>query len=193
MPALQPIKRTKKRQAFDICVIVIAPVSRIDPSITAQTFNLLASIPLFATFACTVLCTSLIVYRIRSFSIEGSLRRRYRHIVEILVESSALYSVVVLPVAILFPVQSIPSSFQSFATLNTVAVYLGAFYNYITFSTFQDGPFHYIQGIAPTIMIARVALSRDRDSNSTYMIGSGPPMFKSTTPSSTSALPQDMA
>ncbi|PPQ65539.1 hypothetical protein CVT26_000496 [Gymnopilus dilepis] len=166
--------------AADVCVIVlIAAYDFVDPSSKSQIVNLLTGVSFLVTFLCTVLCTTLIGYRIHSFSIEGALRQKYRCIIEMLIQSAALYSVVALAYAVaIFVSQRVSQNPELMTTLNVITTYLGTFYGAIA-------------GISPTIMVARVALNHGRDRDSTTTIGSGPPRFKSMTISSWSALPQD--
>lgn len=83
------------------------------------------------TFATTFVTTILIAYRIHSVSkqdvLQGS-RTRFNHILEILVQSAAVYSLVALAYAI---VGFIPFTANNFSVRNALNEYLGPFYGFI--------------------------------------------------------------
>ncbi|KAK0498229.1 hypothetical protein EDD18DRAFT_1156843 [Armillaria luteobubalina] len=96
------------------------------------------------TLATTVLTTLLIIYRIvRVANSPYSIgHRSYRRVIEILVESAALYSV-------------------------SVIVYMGLVASNDQSAYYADAVMAYTKGIAPTLLVARVALGQGLSSNKT--------------------------
>ncbi|KAF8886623.1 hypothetical protein CPB84DRAFT_1850084 [Gymnopilus junonius] len=136
--------------ALFLTVIIFSSAVDLSPSNNqAIIFNRLIAAGLFMTLVTSVVTTLLISYRIYSVAgtkdaLPGS-KRRFKHVVEILTESAAVYSVVAIMLAV---VTIIPQTSNAFAPL------LGA----------QDMIsilFVFTAGCAPTIMVARVALATD--------------------------------
>jgi hypothetical protein len=72
------------------------------PSVaTAKAFNDLLSVAFFISFATTLTTTTLIAYRIHSASKNGGFpRRRFKHAIDIVVQSGAVYALTLLATAI---------------------------------------------------------------------------------------------
>jgi hypothetical protein len=67
----------------------------------ANTFNGLVAAAYFTTFATSVITTTLIAYRIYACTSQTGLsRERYRHILDIVIQSGAVYSLTALATAI---------------------------------------------------------------------------------------------
>ncbi|KAF8886624.1 hypothetical protein CPB84DRAFT_1964531 [Gymnopilus junonius] len=122
------------------------------PSVTlfaesAIILNRLIAAGLFLTLGTSVITTLLISYRI--YSVAGSKdafpgsRRRFKHIVEILVESAAAYSAATIMLAI---VSVLPQTSSAFAPLLGAQDMISVLYIFTA-------------GCAPTVMVARVALA----------------------------------
>ncbi|PBK60849.1 hypothetical protein ARMSODRAFT_679423 [Armillaria solidipes] len=95
--------------------------------------------------ASTLLCTLLIIYRIftvaRAGGETGSTLRAYRHVIEVLVESSALYSVVLILYTAFFALDDVTMIY--FDALAAIA-----------------------RGVAPTLLVGRVAAGHARPDDS---------------------------
>jgi len=66
----------------------------------AQWFNIIQGISFCTTAATSVLATSIIAATIHRSNMNNRARRRYRHIIEISIQSSALYTLSVLGAAV---------------------------------------------------------------------------------------------
>ncbi|KJA15920.1 hypothetical protein HYPSUDRAFT_47981 [Hypholoma sublateritium FD-334 SS-4] len=106
---------------------------------------------LFLALAVTLWTTTLIAYRIYSASshVLNRKRSRFYNILEIITESSFIYSLSLVVIAVLTAIPMTPSNIW---TLLKVSVYVGNIFNAIT-------------GIAPTITVARVALASNSTSD----------------------------
>ena len=155
---------------IDLAVIVIAPVAHFQPSPSqTHTLNALIGSSLFVTSAATITSTLLIAYRIHATSkhnVLKSSRSRFNHIVEILAESAAAYAVASLALAI---ESIIPQTSSSNNLVVLVCnAYLTPLYGFIAVRNFLFSEIclpvtHDVyQGVAPTIMVARVALAPDK-------------------------------
>ncbi|KAF8894194.1 hypothetical protein CPB84DRAFT_1825940 [Gymnopilus junonius] len=119
-----------------------------------DTLNTVLGVATFMTLATTLVATLLISYRIHSVAkqdLPRSSRSRFNHIIEILVQSAAVYSVVTLASAITVVV---PLTENNVAQVFTAETYVSAIYAFTS-------------GIVPTVMVARVVLADDtnRDMN----------------------------
>ncbi|KAF4615730.1 hypothetical protein D9613_012480 [Agrocybe pediades] len=77
-------------------------------------------------------------------------RRRYRNVIDALIQSSALYSSVIVIEAVLYIVEGLPSSLKPTTPQNMNPIFvLGFFSDAVVLVT----------GIAPTLMVARLVLS----------------------------------
>ncbi|KAF9536681.1 hypothetical protein CPC08DRAFT_717786 [Agrocybe pediades] len=77
-------------------------------------------------------------------------RRRYRKVIDALIQSSALYSSVIVVEAVLYIVEGLPSSLKPTTPQNmNPRIVLGFF----------DGVVAFVTGIAPTLMVARLIAS----------------------------------
>lgn len=137
--------------------------------------EILDGVGLFTTSALTMITTALIVYRIHSVSQPNLVkypRSSYRRITDLLVQSAAAYSLV----ALIYAISSIiPGSAAFPSTEHQIPnVYLHAF-TYEIFMIAAVRGFYFfdtticpdreIQGMAPTIMVARIALESCRALN----------------------------
>ncbi|PPR00850.1 hypothetical protein CVT26_012485 [Gymnopilus dilepis] len=136
---------------IDLALIIIAPIAHFQPSPSqTHTLNALIGSSLFVTSAATITSTLLIAYRIHATSkhnVLKSSRSRFNHIVEILAESAAAYAVASLALAI----ESIIP--QTSSSNNLVVLVCNAYLTPL---------YGFIAGVAPTIMVARVALAPDK-------------------------------
>ncbi|KAF8162114.1 hypothetical protein BJ912DRAFT_1006660, partial [Pholiota molesta] len=106
------------------------------------TLNALLSAAFFITFATTLITTILIAYRIYSVSKqEGVSARRFKHIIDIVIQSGAMNSLTLLVNAIIVV---LPGSILN--TINSAA------------NTYAENIVPYVLAMSTTIMVARVAL-----------------------------------
>ncbi|KJA18999.1 hypothetical protein HYPSUDRAFT_1096887 [Hypholoma sublateritium FD-334 SS-4] len=131
-----------------LSAIIIGCINHLNPAtatVTA-TLNHLVSAAIFMTLGTTLLTTLLIVYRIHSTMRQNGLHRSrnpFQHILELLVQSAAPYAVVCL----LFAIEGVvPENAVDSWRLYTVQNY-------------TDVVFSIVAGMAPTVMVARVALA----------------------------------
>ncbi|KJA17418.1 hypothetical protein HYPSUDRAFT_218932 [Hypholoma sublateritium FD-334 SS-4] len=114
------------------------------------------SLALFSTFALTMITTSLIVYRIYNVARYNNLPNRtkttFKGIVDFIVQSSAVYSVVLLLYAISW---TITESSSAAPTIQQIPQnYLLRFTEQVSFI---------FAGMAPTVMVARIARVSSKD------------------------------
>ncbi|KAF8886673.1 hypothetical protein CPB84DRAFT_1850022 [Gymnopilus junonius] len=112
----------------------------------SQLLDILTGVLLFLDLASTLATTILISYRINSFAKRNPFRNsrsRFKRIVEILVQSAAAYSLVIIAYAI---ASIIPT--DTLESVNAARSYTSIFY-------------FFTAGIAPTIMVARVLTMAD--------------------------------
>ncbi|KAF9554109.1 hypothetical protein CPC08DRAFT_713170 [Agrocybe pediades] len=117
---------------------------------TNQISNKLAAASLTSVAATSLVSTFLICQQIwRHTTLRARSRKHYRNIINILIQSSALYTVITLFLAILNFTNTgdIASSF----TILLIAVYVSA-------------PFQIISGMAPTLMIIALVVSSSQES-----------------------------
>ncbi|KAF8868547.1 hypothetical protein CPB84DRAFT_1807270, partial [Gymnopilus junonius] len=130
--------------SFDISIIAIASASKLMPTPNqAHILDILTTTTFCVTAATTLSTTFLIAYRIYSVSKEDILkssRRRFRNIVEILAQSAAAYAVA----SIINAVTTLPRADGSYSA-----------------DTYATAFFNFVAGVAPTIMVARLALAPD--------------------------------
>lgn len=135
----------------------------------ARVLNELISAALFTTFACTLSTTLLIIYRLypianRDRGINTS-AQRFKHIVDILIQSAALYSLAALAYAIssVLPLDNTQNTALVSAQIYSSSLFLFVAVCPKQFSTawimLTQG-----QGVAPTGMVARVTLSKTENS-----------------------------
>lgn len=111
-------------------MIIIACAENLNPSPSqAHTLKTLTAAAFFITFATTLVTTLLISYRIHSFSrqdddLPRSSSTRIKHIIEILVQSAALYSMVAIAGAIISIVPDNGGGSLLAARSNTYSFYL---------------------------------------------------------------------
>ncbi|KAF4611066.1 hypothetical protein D9613_007325 [Agrocybe pediades] len=127
-----------------------------------------------ASFKCvsaatSLIATSIIAYRIisttRSIQIpNGNVHHttkkwtyggRYKHIVDIVLQSAMIYSATLVAMAI---IEFVPVSADNFVQMNSVVIYF-------------QGVASIVTGLAPTIMVARVALSTGKTADETSSSG----------------------
>ncbi|KDR71364.1 hypothetical protein GALMADRAFT_254141 [Galerina marginata CBS 339.88] len=97
----------------------------------------------FTSLSSSLLATLLIAFRIHSVSKQnGGSKRRFRHIIEIVIQSAAVYSLALL-------ILGVANAFSTFSPTIVVFESYGMLVAFI------------ITGIAPTIMVARVCLAAD--------------------------------
>ncbi|PPR04276.1 hypothetical protein CVT26_004066 [Gymnopilus dilepis] len=133
-------------KVVDLTVIILRCAEHFDPTYSQGVLvdNLIAA-QSFMTSATTLTATILIAYRIYSASKEnvfGSTRKRLSKIMEVLVESAAVYSLAAVAQAVALV---IPETYS-----NEIVVDLASAYTSILFI--------FISGVAPTILVARIAI-----------------------------------
>ncbi|PPQ90956.1 hypothetical protein CVT25_015682, partial [Psilocybe cyanescens] len=113
----------------------------------AQILNEFIAAGMFTTFACTLFTTLLIIYRIYPVTYrEGGFSnttQRFKFILDILIQSAALHSLTSLAYAI---ASVLPLDNTDNAALLSTQIY-------------SSSLFFFIAGAAPTVMVARIALS----------------------------------
>ncbi|PPQ97828.1 hypothetical protein CVT26_012929 [Gymnopilus dilepis] len=135
---------------LDLVEVGVAGADRLKPSDHQENvLNRLLAAQAFATFATTLSSTTLIAYRIYTTTreIPGSSKRLLSRIVEILVQSAAAYSLVVIAWAISNVVPQTVSNEVSFEAAGD--------YSYTLFN--------FVSGVAPTVLVARVAILDEND------------------------------
>ncbi|PPQ80478.1 hypothetical protein CVT25_001791 [Psilocybe cyanescens] len=137
----------------NIFVIIEASVEHLNPSRhQARILDSFLFLGMIATFLCTLTTTIIIIRRIYPIAHqEGGLRsstQRFKHILDIIIQSAALYSVTSLAFAItsVIPVDNTKNL--------TIAMAQG--YSYQIFAFIAD--------VSPTLMVARIILSANDDS-----------------------------
>ncbi|KDR71336.1 hypothetical protein GALMADRAFT_144025 [Galerina marginata CBS 339.88] len=101
----------------------------------------------FTSLASSLLSTLLIAFRIHSFSKQnGRSKRRFSHIIEIVVQSAAVYSLALLIVGV---ANALPGSSPAIVKFGDYGIAVASA----------------ITGIAPTVMVARVCLAADTSTN----------------------------
>ncbi|KJA17198.1 hypothetical protein HYPSUDRAFT_206369 [Hypholoma sublateritium FD-334 SS-4] len=132
--------------ALYLSIIVIACASNVNPSVSTQIIlDKLSTAALCMTFGATLLTTVLIAYKIYSFKRRDPRKgtsRPYADIADVLVQSAAAYSLVVLWIAV---VGVIPQD-----NANATAIFCASNYAGVLLPI--------AAGMAPTIMVARVAM-----------------------------------
>ncbi|KAF8879998.1 hypothetical protein CPB84DRAFT_1851978 [Gymnopilus junonius] len=133
-----------------LALIIIACVQKLNPDASAaRTLNHLLSAALFMTLASTLLTTLLIAYRIYSVSRQNGLksRRSFKNVMELIIQSAAAYALVSLlyAIEIVIPITN----------TNLVKIF--------PLESYTDVIFSFTAGVAPTVMVARVALSSGED------------------------------
>lgn len=115
-----------------VSIIVIASLNNLNPSPSqGDILNKLIGASLFMTFAGTLVTPILIAYRIHhvfGHSILQGTRSRFKHVVEILVQSTAVYSLAVLAYAVLNVISVTGSNAEM---VNIASNYLGPLYVFI--------------------------------------------------------------
>ncbi|KJA17199.1 hypothetical protein HYPSUDRAFT_206371 [Hypholoma sublateritium FD-334 SS-4] len=141
-----PLVLVVAEAALYLSIIIIACASNVDPSVNIQIIlDKLTSSALFMTSGATLLTTALIAYQIYSVTRRDPRKgatKPYKDIAEVLVQSAAAYSLVTLLNALtdIIPVND---------TNATALLYAG---------DYSGAPLLIIAGMAPTIMVARVAM-----------------------------------
>ncbi|KJA17196.1 hypothetical protein HYPSUDRAFT_206367 [Hypholoma sublateritium FD-334 SS-4] len=132
--------------ALYLSIVIIPCASNLDPAVpTRITLNKLTGAALFMTFGVTLLTTVLIAYPIYSFARRDSrnrTKRAFKDIAEVLVQSSAAYSLTALLSGV---VAIVPQNDSNETVWFAVQNYSGSL-------------LFVIAGMAPTIMVARVAM-----------------------------------
>ncbi|KAF9021396.1 hypothetical protein BDZ89DRAFT_1071508 [Hymenopellis radicata] len=133
-------------ETVSVCMVIVSSVE------TVHTVNASQVNWTLVYYAMTVvtnsLCTILILFRIVRVSGLGASLKTYRGIIEILVESAAMYAMIYIALLIGYAYQ-----FYSGARIGTAKPYLA----FISYS---------ITGIAPTLIIARVMAGQSRPDDS---------------------------
>ncbi|KAK0194607.1 hypothetical protein F5146DRAFT_1135364 [Armillaria mellea] len=129
---------------------------KIYTSLSASIFGLV----FYTSFllASTLSCTLLIIYRIVTVARAGGGLRNYHHVLEVFVESSALYSISLILCITFLAREDI--SLASFETL-AVAARVNSYYFPVSSHLIDI-----IQGVAPTILVGRVAAGHARPDSS---------------------------
>ena len=141
----------------------------------AQTINWLITGALFSTVATTLLSTLIITYRIHSVTSKNVVLRgssRYTHILDLLVQSSALYvfGSLLLAIPLVLPL----------TTRNEVGVLSAQYYtgSIFPFTAVSDFLMNYLiigltmfKGVAPTLMVARLALGKSHNAETSTRSG----------------------
>ncbi|PPQ93053.1 hypothetical protein CVT25_011929 [Psilocybe cyanescens] len=145
--------------AFFILVTVYAfKIPQLTSPSLARLINNLQVVDLCISFGTTFITTILIGYRIHSTTrIQGVTRLgKFKHIVEILVQSAALYALVILFNAI-FCSGAIASysAGQFWPQVVLPIVGVSKHFNYETSVLIE----HFIQGMAPTMVVARISMT----------------------------------
>ncbi|KJA17392.1 hypothetical protein HYPSUDRAFT_218907 [Hypholoma sublateritium FD-334 SS-4] len=113
------------------------------------------SLGIFSAFALTLITTLLILYRIITVTRRTNLPKRrqntYTDIVDMIVQSSALYSIVLLIWAISWVITPTPTIRSEIS------------FNYL--AKFSEELAYIAAGIAPTVMVARIARVSSKDLN----------------------------
>ncbi|KAF9551427.1 hypothetical protein CPC08DRAFT_715065 [Agrocybe pediades] len=131
-------------------------------------FNVLDACFNCVAAATSLVATSIIAYRIisttRSIQIPNgnvhhtkkwSYGGRYKHVVDIVLQSAMIYSATLVAMAI---IEFVPVSADNFVQMNSVVIYF-------------EGLSSIVTGLAPTIMVARVALSTGKTADETSSSG----------------------
>ncbi|KAF8994621.1 hypothetical protein BDZ89DRAFT_50533 [Hymenopellis radicata] len=132
-------------ESLSACIVIVSYVDDITFTSTSRTNWTLVYYSM--TVATNSLCTILILFRIVRISGLGASLKTYRGIIEILVESAAMYAIIYIALLIAFAYQ--------FYTDTTVAT--SSYAMVISYS---------ITGIAPTLIIARVMAGQSRPNDS---------------------------
>ncbi len=110
--------------------------------------------------ATTILCTLLIIYRIITVSHRGMGIQSFRGIIEIIVESALIYSIALLVYIILVVCNSLEGEY-----FDVLAAYTRVRFIHLHFYTLVS-MFTSLQGIAPTLIVGRVAAGHARPDES---------------------------
>ena len=141
----------------------------------AQTIIWLITGALFSTVAKTLLSSLIITYRIHSVTSKNVVLRgssRYTHILDLLVQSSALYvfGSLLLAIPLVLPL----------TTSNEVGVLSAQYYtgSIFPFTAVSDFLMNYLiigltmfKGVAPTLMVARLALGKSHNAETSTRSG----------------------
>ncbi|PPR06327.1 hypothetical protein CVT26_004658, partial [Gymnopilus dilepis] len=134
----------------DLIILSVWGVDHLDPSESQGiVLNPLIAVQSFLTFATTLASTALIAYQIRTTTreIPGNSKRLLVHILEILVQSAAAYSVV----AIAFAISTVvPQTTSNVVPWDAASDYIADL-------------FIFTSGLAPTVLVARVAILDEND------------------------------
>ncbi|PPQ83916.1 LOW QUALITY PROTEIN: hypothetical protein CVT25_000661 [Psilocybe cyanescens] len=151
-PISVPFSRNRQaRTRISLAIIGNVPAALLGGPI-ALLMDRVQSAALFVSFFTTTITTALIGYRIYNLSKQGnnpSTKSRVKHITKILLESSTIYCIVLLVNAI---VAVIPSA----SYLAESPVNISSFYVQIVL--------YVVSGLAPTIVVARIALANSGNS-----------------------------
>ncbi|KDR81224.1 hypothetical protein GALMADRAFT_136254 [Galerina marginata CBS 339.88] len=137
-----PLVLVVTETALFLSTVIRLSVEKLHPK-DPQIINNLDGAGYFVSAATSLLTTLLIAYRIHFiFRHDGASRGRFKHLIEILIQSSAVYSLTLLmnAISVILPIDETNTQFF-------------AFQNYI--------PFTPISGLAPTVMVAQVYLAAD--------------------------------
>lgn len=121
----------------------------------------MTSAAFFVTFVCTLASTCLIAYRIYPIFSHDSLtsRGRFKKILDILIQSAAIYALAMLVQAIAFVIMPLASKTPS-AEIE-LSVYSSTLFLVISvcICSYPFGVLTLFQGLAPTLVVARIALT----------------------------------
>ncbi|PPR01560.1 LOW QUALITY PROTEIN: hypothetical protein CVT26_013344 [Gymnopilus dilepis] len=136
---------------IDLVEVSVVGVDRVEPTPSqSNVINRLIAAQAFVTFATTFSSTSLIAYRIYSTTrheISGNSKQLLMNILEILVQSAAAYSLLAIAYAISGVIPQTPSNVVSW---NAAAAYANVLFTSVS-------------GLAPTVLVARVAILDEND------------------------------
>ncbi|KAF9471340.1 hypothetical protein BDN70DRAFT_939017 [Pholiota conissans] len=123
--------------------------------------NKVAAAGLLMSGCSNIITTALIAYRIRSFlTHQGISAKRFRHTIDIVVQSGAVYSFSLLLYGVLY-------------TLNTTAKRNGMNVMLFNFGLWVSNFTYYLAGMSTTIMVARVVMLSNHANNPTSVHLSG--------------------
>lgn len=189
---LSPIALETATAALKLTLTTTPNLAQSPPS-QSRLMTSLGSSGLFAAFLTTASTTSLIAYKIYKTSRKSytDAPETFTRIIKVLFESASAYSVVILIIAITSVIPDSEDMIHS-PTIYAVQSYLGGITAFVSvgFDSHRDGmlPLSWVtvsntlllQGIAPTILVARIVMS-DTDSDAVNTSEVAPYVSKSRT------------
>ncbi|KAF8878370.1 hypothetical protein CPB84DRAFT_1751914 [Gymnopilus junonius] len=149
---------------LDLSVITIACAKKLNPSPAQRKVLDTLLVSSFAVnFFTTLVTTLLISYRIRSGFMRSMSRKsmvRFKHIVDILIQSAVIYTLSALALAISL---MLTAGKTSHYVLLLSSKFMTTFFSFIATAFGYGSQLNHFQAITPTVMAARVALVSDAD------------------------------